>query len=102
MEPEGSLPHSQVSATCPYSEPDSSSPCSHNPIPGDPSQYYPPIYAWVFQVVSFLSFPHQNPMYTYPLPIRSTYPTHLILLVYSPEFTDTELIENMVQALPHS
>jgi len=27
MEPEGSLPHSQVPATCPYSEPDRSSSC---------------------------------------------------------------------------
>jgi len=26
MEPKGSLPHSQVPATCPYSEPDQSSP----------------------------------------------------------------------------
>ena len=29
MEPAGSLPRSQVSATCPYPEPDRSSPCSH-------------------------------------------------------------------------
>ena len=27
MEPEGSLPHSQQPATCPYPEPDQSSPC---------------------------------------------------------------------------
>ena len=29
MEPEGSLPHSQVPATCPYPEPARSSPCPH-------------------------------------------------------------------------
>ena len=29
MEPEGSLPHSQVPATCPYPEPDQSSPHAH-------------------------------------------------------------------------
>jgi hypothetical protein len=29
MEPEGSLPHLQVPATCPYPEPDQSSPRSH-------------------------------------------------------------------------
>jgi len=29
MKPEGSLPHSQVLATCPYPEPDQSSPCPH-------------------------------------------------------------------------
>jgi hypothetical protein len=31
MEPEGSLPHSQVPATCPYPEPDQSSPCHPKP-----------------------------------------------------------------------
>jgi hypothetical protein len=31
MEPEGSLPYSQVPATCPYPEPTPSSP--HNPLP---------------------------------------------------------------------
>ena len=53
MEPEGSLPHSQVPATCPYPEPARSSPYPHIPLPEDPFYYYPPIYAWVFQVVSF-------------------------------------------------
>ena len=37
MEPEGSLPHSQVSATCPYPEPALSSPQPHIPLPEDPS-----------------------------------------------------------------
>jgi hypothetical protein len=36
MEPEGSSPHSQVPATCPYPEPAQSSP--HTPIP---------IYLWL-------------------------------------------------------
>jgi hypothetical protein len=35
MEPEGSLPHSQVPATCPYPEPAESSPYSHIPLPED-------------------------------------------------------------------
>jgi hypothetical protein len=47
MEPEGSLPHSQVPATCPYPEPARSSPCPHIPLPEEP------IYAWVSSVVSF-------------------------------------------------
>jgi hypothetical protein len=47
MEPEGSLPHSQVPATCPYPEPARSSPYLHIPLPADPSYYRPPIYAWV-------------------------------------------------------
>ena len=77
-------PHSQVHATCPYPEQARSSPCPHIPLPEDPTSYYPPIYAWVFQAVSFPSgFPIKT-LYT-PLlcPIRSTYPTHLILLARS-------------------
>ena len=45
MEPEGSLPHSQASATCPYPGPAQSSPHTHIPLPEDPPYYYPPIYA---------------------------------------------------------
>ena len=37
MEPEGSLPHSQVPATCPYPEPSRSSPHPHILLPEDPS-----------------------------------------------------------------
>jgi hypothetical protein len=35
MEPEGSLPHSQAPATCPYPETARSSPCPHTPLPED-------------------------------------------------------------------
>ena len=44
-EREVSLPHSQTSATCLYPGPAQSSPYTHIPPPGDPSKYYPPIYA---------------------------------------------------------
>jgi len=37
MEPEGSLPHSQVPATCPYPEATPSSPYPHMPLHEDPS-----------------------------------------------------------------
>ena len=37
METEGSLPHSQVPANCPYPEPAQSSPYTHIPLPEDPS-----------------------------------------------------------------
>jgi len=37
MKPEISLPHSQVPATCPYPEPDRSSPRPHIPLTEDPS-----------------------------------------------------------------
>ena len=36
MEPEGSLPHSQGHATCPYPEPDQSSPYRSIPLIKDP------------------------------------------------------------------
>jgi len=36
-EPQGSLPHSQASATCLYSGPAQSSPHAHIPPPGDPA-----------------------------------------------------------------
>jgi hypothetical protein len=38
MEPEGSLPYSQVSATCPYPEPARSSPYPHIPLAQDTLQ----------------------------------------------------------------
>ena len=57
-ETEGSLPHSQVPAACPYPEPHRSRPCPLIPVPEDPSELYPPIYVCVFQVVTFpSSFP---------------------------------------------
>jgi hypothetical protein len=37
MEPEGSLPHSQAHATCPYPELASSSPHTYIPLSEDPS-----------------------------------------------------------------
>ena len=53
MEPLGSLPHSQVLATCPYPVPARSSPYPHIPIPENPSYFYPPFHSWVSQEVSF-------------------------------------------------
>ena len=81
MEPESSLPYSQVPATCPYSEPARSSPYPHILLPEDPSEYYPPIYAWVSQVFSFPSGFRTKTLCT-PLhaPVHTTCPAHLILL----------------------
>ena len=76
MEPKFSWPRSQVPATCPYPEPAQSSPYPHIPLPEDPSSYFPPIYAWVFQVVSFLQVPPPKP---HLFPIHATCPAHLIL-----------------------
>ena len=69
MEPEGPLPHLQESATCPYSKPDQSSPCTPQMhfqknhlniiIPSMPGSS-----KWSL----YLRFSHQNPVCTYPLP----------------------------------
>ena len=80
MEPEGSLPHSQVPATCPYPEPARS---VHTPtfhflkihlnviLPSTPGSS-----KWSLS----LRFLHQNPVSPLPSPIRATCPAHPILL----------------------
>ena len=70
----------QVPATIPYPESDQASPCPSIPFPEDPSQYYPSVYAWFFQVASFPWFSHQNPVYTLLSPIHATRLAHCILL----------------------
>jgi len=45
--PEGSLPHSQVPATCPCPESAQFSACTRVPLTEDSFEYYPSIYAWV-------------------------------------------------------
>ena len=81
MEPEGSLPHSQVPATCPYPKPDRSSPYPHISLPEDPYEYYPPIYAFFFQVVTFPKVSPPKPS-TRLSSARATCPAHLILLEF--------------------
>jgi hypothetical protein len=63
MEPESSLPYSQVPAICNYPEPTPSSP--HHPfqLPEDSSEYYPPIYVWVSPVAFRAKFINWNPNY---------------------------------------
>jgi hypothetical protein len=53
MEPEGSLPYSQVPATCPYPESARSCSYSHIPRPEDPSWRF----ALNFVIRSFIYFP---------------------------------------------
>ena len=61
MEPEGALPNSQLLSTRPYPETPRSSPYPHILLTEDPSQYYPPIYTWVSQMVSFLQVSPPKP-----------------------------------------
>jgi hypothetical protein len=64
-EHEGSLPHSQVPDTCPYSEPAQSSPHPLSHL----LKIYPPIYAWVYPLVYF---PKVSP----PKPYTALSPPH--------------------------
>src|SRR5215468_5557386 len=80
MEPEGSSPHSQGSATCPYPEPAQSSPC--------PPSHFLKIH---FNIIPHLrlglptgrlpsGLPTKILYAPLPSPIRATCPAHLILL----------------------
>jgi len=79
MEPDSSLPHLKVPATRSYPEPDQSPPCPIS-LPEDPSEYYPPIYAWVFYVVFFPLVSLPKPYMHLSSPICATCPAHFILL----------------------
>ena len=67
MEPEGSLPHSQVPATCPCPEPDQSSSHSHIPLPEQINIIIPSMPGSSKWSLS-LRFSHQNLVYASPLP----------------------------------
>jgi hypothetical protein len=68
LDTEGSIPNSQELSTCPYPEPDQSSP--YHLIP--PLQH-PTTYVLVFQVASSPLAFHQRPIRVpFPPPIRAT------------------------------
>ena len=78
MEPEGSLPHSQASATCPYPGSAQSSPHTHilEIHPNIIHLSTPRSPQWSLS----LRFPHQHPIRPLSTPIRATCQAHLILL----------------------
>ena len=80
MEPEGSLPHSQAPATCPYPHPDQSSPYPHIQLLKIHLNIILPSTSG-FPNGLFPSGSPTKTLYT-PLlsPIRATCPAHLILL----------------------
>ena len=63
-EPEGSLPHIHLPATCPFPHSNQFSPYPHIPLPEDPRFYNLPIYAWIFQVISFSQVSRPKPVLT--------------------------------------
>ena len=95
MEPEGSLPHSQVSATCPYPDPARSSPYPHTSflkihlniiLPSKPGSR-----KWSL----YLRFPHQNPVYASPL----THTSYMPCLPHSSRFDRPNNISRAVQII---
>ena len=82
MEPESSLPCSQVPATCPCPEPARSGPYTHISLPENPFYTIPSSTPGSTKWSLSPMFPHQNPINTSPLlsSICSTCPTHLVFL----------------------
>jgi hypothetical protein len=98
MEPEGSSPYSQQPATCPYPEPDRSSPCP--PPPSNLSKIHfnitLPSTPGFSKCSPSLSFPHQNPVCTSPPYVPHVLPIS-VLLTWSPKW---DLVSNTEHKAP--
>jgi len=79
MQPEGSLPHSQVPTTCPYPEPHRSIPC----LPSNFLKFHSNIFLLSKPGSSKFPFPSDHPTKTSYIPllhsIRATFHAHRIL-----------------------
>ena len=72
MEPEGSLPHLHVLATCPYPEPDRSSPYPHIPLPEQKISPSPRLSLWM--VRDMICFYGEKLLATHPTPKAEDHP----------------------------
>jgi hypothetical protein len=97
MEFEDSSPHSQVPATCPYPEPEQSSPCLPFPLHEGRFQYYPSRLRLSLPTGLFPSgFPTKTlyePLLSAPIPppyVPHTPPISFFLM-WSPEITEEYL-----------
>ena len=79
MDPEGSLPHSQESSTCPYPKPDQFSP---RPIPSLENHFniIRPYMPRSYMCCLSPGFRYRNPVCKFPLLHTSYMQRHLILL----------------------
>jgi len=79
MEPESSLPHSQVSATCPYPESNRSNPCPISHFLKIHLNIILPFKTGSSKRSFSLRFPHQNPRHVACMGVHATCRTYLVL-----------------------
>ena len=87
--------HLQMSASCPYPEPDQNSPCRLIPFLEDTFDYYAPSTLGSSKWFLYLTFPHHQPVCTSPLP----YTCYMQHASYYSQFDHTINIRLAVQII---